>query len=91
MILEIFGWLGSVLLLYSLTQAHPRRFRYLNLAACLALLTYNLLREVYPAVAVNTAIALINVWFIWQIWIQRKAGTPTTAFCKRCGTAGDQP
>ena len=38
MILEIFGWLGSVLLLYSLTQAHPRRFRYLNLAACLALL-----------------------------------------------------
>jgi hypothetical protein len=91
MILEIFGWLGSVLLLYSLTQTQPRRFRYLNLAACLALLAYTLLRDVYPAVAVNTAIALINAWFIWRIWRDNRAGTPAKASCKRCQTAEDHP
>jgi hypothetical protein len=91
MILEIFGWLGSVILLYSLTQTHPRRFRYLNLAACLVLLAYNLLRDVYPAVVVNAAIAVINAWFIWRIWHENKAGTRAKASCPRCRTAEEQP
>ena len=39
--LDILGWGGSALLVYSLLQSRVLRFRVLNLAACLILLAFN--------------------------------------------------
>jgi hypothetical protein len=62
--LDVIGWLGSALLIYSVMQARVLRFRVLNLAACLVLAGFNAALEIWPMVAMNIALCLINVWHI---------------------------
>lgn len=69
--LEIFGWAGSALLVYSLLQARVMRFRVLNLIASIALTAYNWFLEVWPMVGMNLVIAAIDVYFIVKLWNER--------------------
>jgi hypothetical protein len=62
--LEIVGWLGSALLIYSLMQARVLRFRVLNLVGCVILTGFNAALEIWPMVAMNVVLAVINVWHI---------------------------
>ncbi|MFL6108695.1 MAG: hypothetical protein ACJ72L_17185, partial [Marmoricola sp.] len=62
--LDLIGWLGSALLVYSVMQARVLRFRVLNLAACVVLIGYNAALGIWPMVAMNIALSAINVWFI---------------------------
>ena len=39
--LDLLGWAGSALLIYSIMQARVLRFRVLNLIACLVLVVFN--------------------------------------------------
>jgi hypothetical protein len=65
--LDVLGWGGSALLVFSLLQARVLRFRTLNLAACLILLVFNALIEVWPMVGMNAVLAVINVYFIVRL------------------------
>ena len=58
------GWAGSALLVYSLMQARVLRFRALNLVACVILIVFNLILEIWPMVAMNVVLSAINAWFI---------------------------
>lgn len=62
--LDALGWAGSALLIFSLMQARVLRFRVLNLLACLILIVFNALLGIWPMVAMNVALSLINLWFI---------------------------
>lgn len=62
--LDILGWGGSALLVYSLLQTSVLRLRALNLVACLVLVVFNALIDVWPMVAMNVVLSLINVCFI---------------------------
>lgn len=62
--LDILGWGGSALLVFSLLQTRVLRFRILNLAACLILLVFNAIIAVWPMVGMNLVLAAINLWFI---------------------------
>ena len=62
--LDVLGWGGSALLVYSLLQTRVLRFRVLNLLACLTLLVFNGLLGVWPMVGMNLVLAAINLWFI---------------------------
>lgn len=62
--LDAIGWLGSALLVYSVMQARVLRFRVLNLGACIVLTGYNAALEIWPMVAMNIALMLINLWHI---------------------------
>lgn len=62
--LDIIGWSGSALLIYSVMQARVLRFRVLNLAACVVLAGFNAVLEIWPMVAMNLALCLINLWHI---------------------------
>lgn len=62
--LDVLGWGGSALLVLSLLQTRVLRFRALNLVACLILLGFNALIEVWPMVGMNTVLAAINIWFL---------------------------
>ncbi len=64
---DILGWGGSALLVYSLLQARVLRFRTLNLVATLVLLVFNAVIGVWPMVGMNTILALVNVWFIAKL------------------------
>lgn len=65
--LDILGWGGSALLVFSLMQARVLRFRVLNLIACMVLTVFNGLLEIWPMVAMNVVLCAINLWFIAKL------------------------
>ena len=69
--LDLFGWLGSAILVGSLLQTRVLRFRILNLAACLSLILFNTLIEVWPMVGMNVATSAINLWFLVRLLRER--------------------
>jgi hypothetical protein len=69
--LDILGWGGSALLVYSLLQSRLLRLRVLNLAACLILTVFNWALEVWPMVGMNVVLAAINLWFIVKLVRER--------------------
>lgn len=69
--LDILGWGGSALLVYSLLQSSLLRLRVLNLAACLILTVFNWALDVWPMVGMNIVLSAINLWFIGQLLRER--------------------
>jgi hypothetical protein len=65
--LDVIGWGGSALLVYSLLQSRVLRLRVLNLAACLILTVFNWALEVWPMVGMNIVLSAINLWFILKL------------------------
>src|SRR4051812_8047937 len=62
--LDIIGWAGSALLIYSVMQARVLRFRVLNLAASAILAGFNGALGIWPMVAMNIALCGINLWHV---------------------------
>ncbi len=62
--LDVLGWGGSALLVFSVMQARVLRFRVLNLVACVVLAGFNAAIDVWSMVAMNVALTLINLWHI---------------------------
>ena len=69
--LNLLGWGGSALLVYSLLQASVLRLRVLNAIACLLLIVFNWALSVWPMVGMNTVLVLINAFFIIQMLRER--------------------
>ncbi len=69
--LDVLGWAGSALLIFSLLQARVLRFRLLNLVACLVLVVFNALLGIWPMVAMNVVLSGINLWFIRKLAAER--------------------
>jgi hypothetical protein len=62
--LDVVGWFGSALLIYSVMQARVLRFRVLNLAASAILAGFNAVLEIWPMVAMNLVLCAINLWHV---------------------------
>jgi hypothetical protein len=69
--LDLLGWGGSALLVFSLLQARVLRFRTLNLVACVILTAFNAFIGVWPMVAMNIVLSAINIWFIVRLLGER--------------------
>lgn len=65
--IDAIGWAGSALLVFSLVQARILRLRVLNTIACFVLIFFNTVIEVWPMVAMNVALAVINIFFIVRL------------------------
>lgn len=65
--LEIFGWAGSVFVVVSLMLANKIKFRVLNLIGCIIATSYNLVLGIWPYTAMNAAISLINIYWLFRI------------------------
>lgn len=74
-LVDALGWAGSALLVYSVLQSRMLRLRVLNLAASLALVAFNAIIAVWPMVAMNAALCLINAWFAVTLLRQRRRGS----------------
>ena len=68
---DLLGWGGSALLVYSILQTRLLRLRALNLVASISLLVFNALIEVWPMVAMNATLAAINSVKIFQLLRQQ--------------------
>lgn len=62
--LELIGWAGSAVLVWSLLQTAILRLRALNLVGCVVLIGYNAAIPVWPMVGLNVVLAGINVWYL---------------------------
>ncbi|SCL34022.1 hypothetical protein GA0070616_4859 [Micromonospora nigra] len=62
--LELVGWAGSALLVWSLLQTRILRLRALNLLGSVILVGYNAAVQVWPMVGLNVVLAVINVWYL---------------------------
>lgn len=58
--LEIVGWIGSALVVWSLLQTRILRLRAFSLTGSLVLLVYNAVLGVWPMVGLNLMLAAIN-------------------------------
>ncbi|GAB3600683.1 hypothetical protein GCM10027446_34200 [Angustibacter peucedani] len=61
LVLDVVGWGGSALVVWSLLQSRILRLRWLNLAGSLVLMGFNVVIGVWPMVGLNAALAVINV------------------------------
>ncbi|MEU5943664.1 hypothetical protein ABZ807_31945 [Micromonospora sp. NPDC047548] len=69
--LELVGWAGSALLVWSLLQTRILRLRALNLVGCLILIGYNAAVQVWPMVGLNVVLAVINIWYLRKMLATR--------------------
>lgn len=69
--LDVLGWGGSALLVYSLLQSSLLRLRVLNAVACVLLIVFNGVLEVWPMVGMNTVLVTINAWFVVKMLRER--------------------
>lgn len=65
--LEVFGWAGSIVVVWSLTQARVLRFRWLNFVGAVIATAYNAIIEIWPFFAMNLAIAIIDAYWLWRL------------------------
>lgn len=62
--IDLLGWAGSALLVWSLLQTRLMRLRVWNLVGCVALIVFNTVIRVWPMVGLNVVLAAINIWYI---------------------------
>lgn len=59
--LDVVGWVGSAVLVWSLLQSRILRLRLFNLVGSLVLLFFNAAIQVWPMVGLNAVLAVINI------------------------------
>ena len=64
---EILGWVGSALLVYSVLQTRILRLRLFNGVASALLVIFNAAIAVWPMVALNVTLTAINVFYIVRL------------------------
>ncbi|HYN57494.1 MAG TPA: hypothetical protein VES03_09875 [Motilibacterales bacterium] len=69
--LDIFGWISSILVVWSLMQARVLRFRVMNLAGAGMATVVNAMLEIWPFAAMNGVITVIDAYWIWRLTRER--------------------
>jgi hypothetical protein len=62
--LDLIGWAGSALLVWSLLQTRLLRLRLINLVGCVVLIFFNAALAVWPMVGLNVVLAIINIVYL---------------------------
>ena len=75
-VLEAIGWIGSLLVVWSLMVARVLRFRWMNLAGAAIATVYNAIIGIWPFAFMNLAITLIDIYWLWRLYREaRNTGT----------------
>jgi hypothetical protein len=69
--LDLIGWAGSAVLVWSLLQTRILRLRLLNLVGCLVLIFFNGALRVWPMVGLNMVLAIINLVYLRKLLATR--------------------
>jgi hypothetical protein len=65
--IEIFGYLASLVTVASFLMKDVRGLRIVNLIACIMFVVYGMLISSYPIAAVNLIVAIINIAYLYKI------------------------
>ena len=69
--IELFGYLGSAIVLVSFLMTSVFKLRVVNTIGSLIFMTYALIIHSYPTAVMNLCLVLINLRFLWKM---RKSG-----------------
>jgi len=67
-IVEIFGYLGSFVVLVSLTMNSIVKLRWINLLGALMFTMYAVIIKAYPTIFMNFGIVLIDVYYLLKLY-----------------------
>ena len=67
----IFGWIGSILVVWSLMVSRVLRFRWMNFAGAFIATIYNGVIQLWPFFAMNLAITIIDAYWIYKLTHER--------------------
>lgn len=70
-VLDMVGWIGSAILVWSLLQTRILRLRLINLVGCLILIAFNAIAGVWPMFGLNVVLALINLYYLRSMMASR--------------------
>ena len=70
-LLDLVGWIGSAILVWSLLQTRIVRLRVINLVGCVILIVFNTLAGVWPMMGLNVGLAVINVYHLRKLLVAR--------------------
>lgn len=65
MSVDIFGYIGTVIILYSFTIENIIKLRFINSIGCLFWISYGVGIMAWPTIIVNSCVLLIHsIWFL---------------------------
>jgi len=70
-ILETIGWVGSLLIVWSLMQARVLRFRWMNFTGAFIATFYNGVIGIWPFAFMNAAITVIDAYWLYKLHRER--------------------
>jgi hypothetical protein len=65
---EIIGYIASVLLGISLIVNNDLKFRWINSLGCLSFIIYGIFIQAYPIIVTNSGLLLINMYYLVKIY-----------------------
>jgi hypothetical protein len=77
-LLDLVGWVGSAILVWSLLQTRILRLRLINLIGSLILVAFNVGVGVWPMVGLNTVLVGINLFYLRKL-VQSRHSTASYA------------
>lgn len=74
-VLDLVGWIGSAILVWSLLQTRILRLRVINLVGSLILVGFNVGVGVWPMVGLNVVLVVINLVYLRALLATRHSAT----------------
>jgi hypothetical protein len=71
LMIQLLGWIGSALIVLSLTLRRQLPFRLVNLMSAGVLLVFNLAIGLWSMILLNTAIMIVNLYQLRRMHIRR--------------------
>ena len=71
--LEIFGYIGTALIILSMTMKSINKLRILNLSGSIISVIYSLVINAWPTVILNTCLAAINIYHLIKSHVAKVA------------------
>lgn len=68
---EVIGYMGSLLVAFSLTMKSLQKLRIVNMIGAIFFITYGLLIGALPIALLNSLTLCVNVYSLWRMWQQK--------------------
>lgn len=72
LLIELIGYLGSILVAISLMMRNILKLRIINMTGAFIFIVYSLIIQAYPVFLVNLVIFFINIYFLYEIMTKQE-------------------
>ena len=70
--LEIFGYIGTALIILSMMMKSINKLRILNMSGSVISVIYSILSDTWPTVLLNACLIAVNVYHLAKYYVEKK-------------------